>query len=115
MGVLHQMKPRRVHLPLQSLSSGEGVFINNPVSTIIIPLFLKQSPTLSLTAFTDVDWAGNVDDRTSTSAYVIYLGGNAVSWYSKKQKSVAQSSTEAEYRALASCAYEVLWLRNFLH
>ena len=42
-------------------------------------LFLRTSSTLKLSAFTDSDWAGDPDDRTSTSAYVIYLGGNPVS------------------------------------
>ncbi|WRX24981.1 GAG-pre-integrase domain - like 8 [Theobroma cacao] len=65
-------------------------------------------------AFIDAYWAGNRDDRTSTSAYIVYLGGNAISWCSKKQKSVARLSTEAEYRALAFCAAEVLWIQNLL-
>ena len=42
------------------------------------------------------------------------IGGNAISWCSRKQKTVARSSTEAEYWALASCAAEVLWLTNLL-
>lgn len=82
--------------------------------TIHHGLFLKHNQPLHLSAFSDADWAGNKDDRTSTTAYIIYLGGNAISWCSRKQKSVARSSTEAEYRALASTAAEVLWLKNLL-
>ena len=73
-------------------------------------LFLKRDQQLHLTTFTDAYWVGNHDDRTSTSAYIVYLGGNAISWCSKKQKTVAHSSTEAKYRAFASCAAEILWL-----
>ncbi|KAK1555457.1 hypothetical protein Q3G72_026733 [Acer saccharum] len=58
-------------------------------------------------AFSDADWAGNKDDYSSTSAYVVYLGRNSISWSSKKQHTIARSSTEAEYRSVASIAAEL--------
>ena len=61
-------------------------------------LVINRESPISLHAFSDADWAGNQDDRTSTSAYVLFLGSNVISWCSRKQKSVARSSTEAEYR-----------------
>lgn len=82
-------------------------------STIYHGLFLKKGKQLALTAFSDADWADNRDDRTTTSAYIVYLGGNVISWCSKKQNTVARSSTEADYRALASCAAKILWLQTY--
>uniref|UniRef100_A0A2N9G9A2 Integrase catalytic domain-containing protein n=1 Tax=Fagus sylvatica TaxID=28930 RepID=A0A2N9G9A2_FAGSY len=69
----------------------------------------RKSP-LNLHAYSDADWAGDKDDFSSTSAYVIYLGRNPVSWSSKKQKTIARSSTEAEYRSVANAAAELNWL-----
>ena len=84
-------------------------------STINYGLLLQKSAKFELVTFSDADWGGNMDDRTSTSAYISFFGGNPISWSSKKQKTVARSSTEAEYRAVASAAAEVLWLKNLLH
>jgi hypothetical protein len=83
-------------------------------NTINFGIMLQQSSTTNLLAYTDADWGGNADDRTSTSAYIIFLGGNPISWLSKKQKTVARSSTEAEYRAVATSTAEVMWLNNLL-
>ncbi|PNX93880.1 retrovirus-related Pol polyprotein from transposon TNT 1-94 [Trifolium pratense] len=83
-------------------------------ATIFHGLHLKRSSSNTLYAFSDADWAGNRDDYTSTSAHVTFYGGNPISWKSFKQKAVARSSTEAEYRALASASAEVLWLSSLL-
>ncbi|KAL5545552.1 hypothetical protein UlMin_005239 [Ulmus minor] len=68
---------------------------------------LNEDLPLNLKAYSDADWAGDKDDFSSTSAYVIYLGRNPVSWSSKKQKTIARSSTEAEYRSVANAAAEL--------
>ncbi|CAL1374616.1 unnamed protein product [Linum trigynum] len=77
-------------------------------------LFLPSAGSLELTAFSDADWAGCQFSRRSTTGYYIHLGGAPVSWRAKKQRVVARSSAEAEYRALASTTSEVLWLRFLL-
>jgi hypothetical protein len=69
---------------------------------------------LTLSAYTDADWAGDPDDRRSTSGFLIYLGSNAITWSAKKQPTVSRSSTESEYRALAFASAELCWIRTLL-
>jgi hypothetical protein len=83
-------------------------------ATINFGILLRKTHALTLQAYTDADWGGNTDDRTSTSAYLIYLGGNPISWLSRKQRTVARSSTEAEYRAVATATAEIMWITNLL-
>lgn len=69
-----------------------------------------------LSGFVDSDWAGDSTDRKSTTGFFFKLFGVCtVSWNTKKQKSVAASSTEAEYMALFEGVREALWLKSLLH
>jgi len=61
----------------------------------------QKHGNLNIEAYTDADWAGNPNDRRSTSGYFTLVGGNLVTWRSKKQKVVALSSAEAEFREIA--------------
>ena len=74
----------------------------------------RKNGHLDLVAYTDADWAGDKDDRKSTSGYFTLLGGNLVAWRSKKQKVVALSSTEVEFQGVAKGVTEILWLRKLL-
>ena len=68
----------------------------------------------SLTGYADANWAGDLDDRRSTSGYIFTMSGAAISWMSKKQNCVALSTAEAEYMALSSAAQESVWLERLL-
>jgi len=54
------------------------------------------------------NWAGDKDDYISTTRYLLYLCSTPISWSSRKQRSVARSSIEAEYKAMADTASELL-------
>ncbi|GJT40855.1 retrovirus-related pol polyprotein from transposon TNT 1-94 [Tanacetum coccineum] len=75
--------------------------------------YLKDS-SIALTAFADADHAGCQDTRRSTSGSMQLLGDRLVSWSSKRQKSIAISSTDAEYIAMSGYCAQMLWMRSQL-
>ncbi|GKC55054.1 retrovirus-related pol polyprotein from transposon TNT 1-94 [Tanacetum coccineum] len=77
-------------------------------------LWYPKDSSFVLIAFADADHAGCQDTRRSTSGSIQLLGDRLVSWSSKRQKSAAISSTEAEYIALSGCCAQVLWMRSQL-
>jgi histone deacetylase 1/2 len=77
-------------------------------------LHITRSPSFSLHGFIDADWAGSVDDRKSTSGYLVFFGQTLILWKSGKQRTIARSSTEVEYKALADGTAEVIWLQYLL-
>ncbi|KAI0523320.1 hypothetical protein KFK09_005715 [Dendrobium nobile] len=81
--------------------------------TISFGLPLKTGD-LILRTYTDADWASDSSDRKSISGFCSFLGPNLISWFVKKQVTVAKSSTEAEYRALSAATSDVIWLRRLV-
>ena len=77
-------------------------------------LTFSKNRDLEVVGYTDTDWAGSVTDRRSTSGYFTFVGGNLVTWRSKKQNVVSRSSAEAEYRGMAHGVCELLWIRRLL-
>nr|GEV21740.1 hypothetical protein [Tanacetum cinerariifolium] len=125
-------------LGLQISQSPRGIFINqskyaleslkkcdfescDPVDTLMVEKFKmdedkegKAVDPSHYRAFADVDHAGFQDTRRSTSGSLQFLGERLISWSSKRQKSAAISSTEAEYIALSSCCAQIIWMRSQL-
>lgn len=77
-------------------------------------ILFSRNGHLSIEGYTDADWAGCLDDRKSTSGYCMFVGGNLVSWRSKKQSVVSRSTAEAEFRSMASGLCELMWLKILL-
>ena len=82
--------------------------------TLNYGLMFSRNADGTLLGFSDSDWAGDTNDRKSTSGYLFRVNGAAVSWRSRKQTCVALFLAEAEYVALASATQEATWLRQLL-
>lgn len=102
-------------------------YINNPnkehinaVKRIIRYLIKTKNMCITyncsneLTGFCDSDFAADLDSRKSNSGYVFMLNGGPITWASRKQNTVALSTTESEYVAASEAAKEILWLRQLL-
>nr|GFA22665.1 retrovirus-related Pol polyprotein from transposon TNT 1-94 [Tanacetum cinerariifolium] len=104
----YQAKPTKKHL-----EALKWVF-RYLKETINWGLWYLKDTAMSLTAYADADHAGCQDTRRSTSESAQFLSDKLVSWSSKKQKSTAISTTEAEYIAMSECYAQILWMRSQL-
>ncbi|GJT14079.1 retrovirus-related pol polyprotein from transposon TNT 1-94 [Tanacetum coccineum] len=91
-----------------------GTLLYLTARTVHRELWYPKDSSFAQTASADADHAGCQDTRRSTSGSIQLLGDRLVSWSSKRQKSAAISSTEAEYIALSGCCAQVLWMRSQL-
>ena len=100
--------------PTQSHLTAAKRILRYLKGTVYLGLSYKKCADGNLIGYSDPDWAGDVDDRHSTSGNVFSLAKGAVSWLSKKQATVALSTAEAEYVALSAATQEAIWLRRLL-
>ncbi|KAG7559402.1 Ribonuclease H-like superfamily [Arabidopsis thaliana x Arabidopsis arenosa] len=77
-------------------------------------IWMGCNKNTELVGYCDADYAGDTKDRRSTTGYCTFIGGNLVTWRSKKQKVVSLSSAEAEYRAMRKLTTEIMWLKALL-
>ena len=77
-------------------------------------ILIKKTSNIALEIYIDADFARSLLDMRSTTGYCTFLGGNLVSWRSKKQNVVARSSAETEFRAMAVGVCELLWVKIIL-
>jgi hypothetical protein len=75
---------------------------------------LNHGGSDGMVGYVDADYAGDINSRRSTTGYVFILNGGAVTWQSKLQPTVANSTTEAEYMAAGQAVREALWLRKLM-
>ena len=100
--------------PTQSHLTAAKRILRYLKGTVYLGLSYKKCADGNLIGYSDADWAGDVDDRHSTSGNVFLLAKGAVSWLSKKQATVALSTAEAKYVALSAATQEAIWLRRLL-
>ncbi|XP_051115788.1 uncharacterized mitochondrial protein AtMg00810-like [Andrographis paniculata] len=82
--------------------------------TLLHGLQFSSNSSLTLSGYSDADWAGDPTDRRSTTGFCFFVDDSLIYWRSKKQTLVSRSSAESEYRALADSTSELLWLRRLL-
>ena len=82
--------------------------------TTDVSLKYKKSKSTQLIGYSDADYAGDLDDRHSTSGNIFPMCSGAVNWLSKKQLIVTLSTAEAEYVALSMATQEAVWLSKLL-
>ena len=89
-----------MHAPTESHWAAVKRILRYVKGTSSFGLHLTRGSSLSLHGFTDADWAGSIDDQKSTGDYIVFYSTTPISWKSGKQRTIARSSTEAEYKTL---------------
>jgi len=99
---------------LKNLISLQSSIIRYVNDTLLHGIWYSRETNLVVAGHFDVEWAGNADDRKSTSGGCFYVGNNLVAWMSKKQSSISLSTAEVEYIATGSCCIQLLWMKKQL-
>ncbi|GLT61624.1 hypothetical protein SLA2020_343190 [Shorea laevis] len=103
---------------MQSLSEihlkGAKRILKYVKGTIDFGVMYSRSNEIKLLGFTDSDWVGSEDDMESTSGCCFSIGSGMISWCSRKQDAVAQSTAKSEYIAIANAANQAIWIRKVM-
>ena len=103
-----QSDPRESHLTVVK------IILRYLKGTTNLGLCYRRSQDYRLVGYCDADFAGDKIERKSTSGSCQFLGDNLISWYSKKQATIAFSTTEAEYISAAGCSSQMIWMKSQL-
>ena len=104
----YMAKPMEIHLQTAKRA------LRYLKGTVNYGIHYKRGEDGEVLAFTDSDYAGDMDYKKSTSGYVFLMGSSAVSWCSKKQPIVTLSTTKAEFVAAAVCVCQGIWIKRIL-
>jgi histone deacetylase 1/2 len=103
-----------LHAPTSTHWSAVKRILRYVKGSLSMGLKIRKSNSMLISAFSDADWAGCVDDRRLTGGFAVFLGPNLISWSARKQPTVSRSSTEAEYKSLANATAELIWIQKLL-
>jgi histone deacetylase 1/2 len=84
-----------LHVPTTAHWSAVKRILRYVKGAMDVGLYIRKSNSRLVSAFSDADWVGSVDDRRSTGGFAVYFGPNLISWSARKQPTVSQSSTQA--------------------
>ena len=105
-----QVLSQFMHSPKQSHMNAALRVVKYIKNALGFGLLMPSDCSKKFVAYCDSDWGGCLQTRRSVTGYLVKFGNTVVSWKSKKQKMVARSSAEAEFRSMASVVAEVTWL-----
>jgi hypothetical protein len=97
-----------MHAPINFYWATVKCILRYLQGTTTSSLHIIRSSSFVLHGFTDTYWASNIDDRKSIGGYLIFFGQTLISWKSGKQRTIARSFTEAEYKSLADETTEAI-------
>jgi histone deacetylase 1/2 len=103
-----------LHAPTTSYWTVAKRILRYIKGTLKVRLTFQKSSSSLLSAFSNADWAGFLDDRRSTRGFAIFFGPNLISWSACKKTIVSRSSNEAEYKDFANATAEVIWVETLL-
>ncbi|KAA3465104.1 putative LRR receptor-like serine/threonine-protein kinase [Gossypium australe] len=103
-----------MHEPLDTDFKAVKIILRYLQGTLDFGLQFTRHSKLTLESYSDASWTTETDDRRSTSGFCVFLGGNLISWSSRKQQVVSRSTAEVEYQSLAHVTVEIVWIQSLL-